>query len=129
MNIIVDTNILLAAVMDEPEKIQITQITQGMELIAPEVLPFEMGNAITSLLKKRIITPGEVLDVWEATRQIPVKLMPINIEMALKIAVQFGIYAYDAYFLQCAIEQGWPLLTLDRKMKAIASKLNIEIME
>lgn len=129
MKIIVDTNILLATAMDEPEKPNITRVTLGMELLAPEVLPFEIGNAISALLKKRIITSDEALSVWKAAQQIPVELIPVDIELALKIAIRFNIYAYDAYFLQCAVEQGIPLFTLDRKMKDVASNLNIEIME
>ena len=129
MKIIVDTNILLATAMDEPEKPNITRLTSGMELLAPEVLPFEIGNAISALLKKKIITSDEAISVWEATQHIPVELLPIDIEMALKIAVRLNIYAYDAYFLQCSIEQRCPLLTLDRRLKDNASKLNIEIME
>jgi len=41
--------------------------------------------------------------VWDATQQIPVDLRSINIREALKIASQFNIYAYAAYFLVCAI--------------------------
>jgi len=39
------------------------------------------------------------------------------------------MYAYDAYFLDCAIRHKAPLLTLDRKLKTAAQNLNIETME
>jgi hypothetical protein len=39
------------------------------------------------------------------------------------------IYAYDAYFLDCAARQKAPLLTLDRRLKASAIDFNIKTVE
>ena len=39
------------------------------------------------------------------------------------------IYAYDAYFLECALNLRSPLLTLDRRMKGIAQEIGIQVME
>jgi len=43
--------------------------------------------------------------------------------------VKHSIYAYDAYFLECALALRSPLLTLDRQMKGIAEKIGIQVME
>ncbi len=48
---------------------------------------------------------------------------------ALKMSKQANMYAYDAYFLDCAIRHKAPLLTLDRKLKTAAQNLNVETME
>ena len=48
---------------------------------------------------------------------------------ALTLSQQANIYAYDAYFLDCAIRHNSPLLTLDRKLMESAQNLNIEILE
>lgn len=68
MKIIADTNIFLAVVLEEPEKAQIIHLTIGHELVAPAVLPFEIGNALTAMMKKRSISEArqklsQVLDV------------------------------------------------------------------
>ena len=55
--------------------------------------------------------------------------MGIDISQSLKLAMDFNIYAYDAYFLQCAINQSCPLLTLDKGMKKVAKQLNIQLLE
>jgi len=47
----------------------------------------------------------------------------------LTLAIQFNIYAYDAYFLQCAKSLSRPLFTLDKQMKQVATELNIELLE
>jgi predicted nucleic acid-binding protein len=43
--------------------------------------------------------------------------------------VRFGMYAYDAYFLECALSLRLPLLTLDKAMKSVARELVIEVLE
>jgi len=129
MKIIADTNTFLAVTLYEPERDKIINLTLGHDLIAPDILPFEIGNALSAMLKKRRIEPDDLLSVWDATQQIPVDLRNINIREALKIAAQFNIYAYDAYFLECAMSLRSPLITLDRPMAEVAQSLGIQVME
>lgn len=129
MNVVSDTNIYLAVVFNEPEKGHIIQLTAGHEAIAPEILPYEVGNALSAMIKRKQITHKEVLQAHKSINAIPVRLQAVDITQALKLAIDFNIYAYDAYFLQCAINQSCPLLTLDKRMKQVAQKLNIKVME
>ena len=68
---------------------EIIRLTLGHELIAPDVLPFEIGNALSAMLKRRRITPEELIEIWDATQKIPVDLRSIDIRKALEIASQF----------------------------------------
>jgi len=129
MKIIADTNTFIAVALNEPEKDLIIQLTEGCELVAPEVLPFEIGNALTVMMKKSVLQADEVASSWEIVQHIPVDLRHIDIKSALKIATKFNIYAYDAYFLECAGSLRSPLLTLDRGMKMIAREIGITILE
>jgi len=129
MKIIADTNTFLAVTLNEPERDKIIKLTLGHDLIAPNILPFEIGNALSAMLKRNRLEPDDLLSVWDATQQIPVDLRSINIRDALKIAAKFNIYAYDAYFLVCAISLRCPLITLDRRMIEVAQSLGIQIME
>jgi len=129
MKIIADTNTFIAVALNEPEKDFIIQLTEGCELVAPEVLPFEIGNALTAMMKKSVLQADEVASSWEIVQHIPVDLRHIDIKSALKIATKFNIYAYDAYFLECAGSLRSPLLTLDRGMKMIAREIGITILE
>ena len=42
----IGTNIFLSAALDEKSKSKIVSITQGCDIYAPEILPYEIGNAI-----------------------------------------------------------------------------------
>jgi len=129
VKITADTNTFLAVTLYEPERDRIINLSIGHELIAPEVLPFEIGNALSVMLKTQRITQQELPDIWLATQKIPVDLRRINIPQALEMACQFNIYTYDAYFLTCALTLHSPLLTLDRRMRDVANNLGIQIME
>lgn len=129
MRIISDTNIFLAVALDEPEKAKIIQISAGADVVAPDILPYEIGSALSAMVKRKQVTPVEALSALQNSNRIPVRLVAIDIKTALKLAIEFNIYAYDAYFLECAKSLGLPLLTLDKGMKQVASKLNIELLE
>jgi predicted nucleic acid-binding protein len=129
MNIIADTNTFIAVALNEPEKELIIRLTESCDLVAPEVLPFEIGNALTAMMKKNALQADEVASSWEIVQRIPVDLRSINIKSALKIAIKFNLYAYDAYFLECADSLRSPLLTLDHGMKRIAREMGITILE
>lgn len=129
MYVVSDTNIFLAVALDEPEKAEIVRLTADVEAVSPEILPYEIGNALTAMIKRKQLTQDEALSTYKATSQIPVRLFPVDIQEALELALAYGIYAYDAYFLQCAKTLSCPLITLDRRMKQIANDLNIDILE
>lgn len=129
MKIIADTNTFIAVALNEPEKLRIIQLTEGHDLIAPDVLPFEIGNALTAMMKKKALKKREVVSAWEVVQQIPVDLRNTDIKTALKIATKFNIYAYDAYFLHCADNLRGPLLTLDLGMKRVARELGVTVLE
>jgi len=129
MKIVADTNTFIAVALNEPEKGNIIQLTEGHELISPDVLPFEIGNALTARMKRSVLKKEEVASVWEAVQQIPVDLRHTDIKSALGIATEFNIYAYDAYFLECAISLRSPLLTLDLGMQRVAREMGITILE
>ncbi len=129
MDIISDTNIFLAVALDEPEKDRIIKLTSGADATAPEILPYEIGNALSAMIKRRQITSDEALSAQKVASVIPVRLVSIDIQEALKIAINFNIYAYDAYFLQCAKTFSYPLITLDKRLKQVATELHIKILE
>ena len=60
---------------------------------------------------------------------IPLRYIKPDFVNALKISKQANMYAYDAYFLECALNSRSPLLTLDRRMKGIAQKIGIQFLE
>lgn len=69
----------MAVALNEPEKDKIIQLTEGHDVIAPEVLSFEIGNALTAMMKKNVLEPDELEAAWEIVQQIPVDLRHTDI--------------------------------------------------
>jgi predicted nucleic acid-binding protein len=129
MDIVADASAFLAVVLNEAARDSIIRSTVGRGIVAPEILPYEVGNALVVVRKKGRLTDHEVLQAFDSAQQIAVTLLPVMIPSAVKLAMQFGIYAYDAYYLQCCIENRLPLLSLDVRMCEVAKRLRIQIVE
>ena len=129
MNVLLDASALMSVLIDEPEKEHIVTITKDYELIAPSILPYEIGNALTRLKKRQILTSRQIMMAYKEFLRIPLRFMDVNIEEALQIACKYSIYAYDAYYLEMASRLNLPLLTLDVQMKKVAADLRVRILE
>lgn len=129
MKIIADASAFLAVVLDESDRDWIIEKTLECQIIAPEILPYEIGNALIAVRKKGRLSDREVIKAFDISQRITAKLVPVRIHDALKLAVRFNIYAYDAYYLQCCVENKSPLISLDGRMCEIANKINIKVVE
>jgi predicted nucleic acid-binding protein len=123
-----DASTIITILIDEPEKDLIINMTRDTELLSPKVIPFEIGNALTRLKKRHILNDEQVIKALRVYNDMPIRLVEINIENAIKIACHHNIYAYDAYYLEVALRLKLPLLTLDKLMKNIARKLGLNIL-
>ncbi len=128
MNIVVDANIFIASLLNEPDKMQIIASTRKSNVVSPKVLPYELGNALVNLHRRGKLSEEQIITAFQEYEKIPVRLVDIDIEKSLTISMKYGIYAYDAYYLEVAKRLRLPLLTLDMKMKDIAKEMRIQIL-
>ncbi len=129
MLIVVDANVLIACALNEPERDALLEITSGQTLIAPESLRFELGNAFSAMFKRRKLMGDEAAAAYDLCRAIPVALQPVDVGAAIRLSDRLGIYAYDAYVLQCAMASGGHLLTLDGGLRTAARAVRVESVE
>lgn len=129
MDIITDTNVFLAVVLNEPDRDRIIAVTAETSALAPEILPYEIGNALSAMVKRGKLTESEALEAEKAVGRIPVRLVSADVHGSLQLALEHGIYAHDAYFLHCAQAFSCPMITLDRRMKQVAAHLGIKVLE
>jgi len=129
MDVVIDTSALIAVIVGEPERNRIVEFTTGNTLIGPGSIPWEIGNAFSAMFKQSRLTLDEAQKGLVIFGSIPLRYTKPDFINALKISKQANMYAYNAYFLDCAIRYKAPLLTLDRKLKTAAQNLNVETME
>jgi len=129
MELVADASAFLAVVLNEEDREWVVERTSGSTIVSPEVLPYEIGNALIAVRRKGRLSDGEILKAFELSQKIPVRLLPVSIYDAMKIAIRFRIYAYDAFYIQCCLEAKLPLISLDNRMCELARNLGIKVAQ
>ncbi|HPD61024.1 MAG TPA: type II toxin-antitoxin system VapC family toxin [Thermodesulfobacteriota bacterium] len=128
MEIVSDASVFLAVVLDEADRKWVIDRTSGCGIVSPEVLPYEIANALIAVRRKGRLTDRDILKAFSISQRIAVRLLPIKIYEAIKIAAKFNIYAYDGFYLQCCLETKLPLISLDNRMCDVAKSLAIKVV-
>ena len=106
----------------KPERNTIVFVTPGQALVGPGSIPWEAGNALTVMMKRKRI---EVEEAWrdvEIPGHIPSRYTHTDMENVVSIAAEFNTYAHDAYFPDCAVRHRASLLTPDLSPRRVAEE-------
>ena len=117
MDVTVDASVVMAVILNEPAKQGLLERTRGAELFSAPSLPWEVGNALSAMFKRRRLNLEQA------------KGAEVDIEAAVTLAERHDVYAYDAYLIECARRYQTPLLSLDRRQCEVARKEGVEVME
>jgi predicted nucleic acid-binding protein len=129
VNLVIDTSVVIAVLVSEPERAQIIRQTEGYDLIAPGSVHWEIGNALAALLKRKRITHDQVKVTLLAYEEIPIRFRDIDMQMAMEIAHENDLYAYDAYVIACARENRCALISLDKNLLNAARRAQVSLVE
>jgi predicted nucleic acid-binding protein len=129
MNVVVDTSVFIAVIVNEAEKSKLIKMTAGMDLLAPASVHWEIGNALAAMLKRSRITSDQIGTILEAYNRIPVRFVDIGLEASMRLVAAFDLYAYDAYIITCALENRCSLISLDKALCNKAMDVNISVLE
>lgn len=129
MYIVVDTSVIISVITYESNKLKLINLTKGKLLIALTSLHWEVGNAISAMFRRNRIELNYAKKALEYYKEIPINFVDVDLVSSIEIANKLKIYAYDAYFLECALNYKIPLLTLDNGLISAAKKLEIETKE
>ncbi len=129
MDVVIDTSALIAVIVGEPEREKIVELTTGNTLIGPGSIPWEISNAFSAMFKRNRLSLDEAKKGLEIFNSIPLRYIEPDFVNSITISKQTNMYAYDAYFIDCAIRQKATILTLDQRLIKAAQSLNLKIME
>lgn len=133
--VVVDTSIVIKWVLQESdsdvaETMLIDWSSNGVVILAPALLTYEVTNALYKNVRKGEITLEEAK---EALRKVLLSGVVLNFSKdsdlgrrAIEFAGQFGLSAtYDAHYLALAEREGCELWTADTRMwNSIRGKLS-----
>ncbi len=129
MKLVIDTSILIAVLVSEPERDRIVSLTQDTDLIAPQSVHWEIGNAFSAMIKKQRISVDQALSAIGAYEKIPIRFIDVDLIKAIEIAGKHGLYAYDAYLIACAIHQRCSMMSLDQVLIQAAKSAGVAVVE
>ena len=129
MKIIVDTSVIVAVLTNEKNKKRLIELTMGADLVAPSSLHWEVGNAFSAMLKKKRITLEQTCSALAAYADIAIRFYEVNLKEALSLCVKANLYAYDAYFIACALRLKSPLLSLDEALLSVAAESGVSTIK
>lgn len=119
--IVVDCSVLAAVLFDEPEREDAAAVLMGKALFAPELIDCEM---VSVALKKAASGLEDVaIRALEDFAQLKITRRPVGSHSLWLLARREGLTAYDAAYLQLAVELNAPLATYDRTLSAAAGRV------
>ncbi len=83
--LVADTSTIIAVIANEPEKPSLIAKTQAYDLIAPQSLHWEIGNAFSAMIKRGCITLEQATAAIEIYKQISINLVDVDLEQTLEL--------------------------------------------
>ncbi len=119
-SVIIDASCIMAIIKQEPSAMDALDRLKGFRLYSSQCLPFEIGNALSKLMKRKLIDVAQACRIFELYKRIPIKLLESDLLNSIRLAGEEGHYCYDMYYLDCALKSGNPLFTMDERLESIA---------
>ena len=118
---IVDANVLLRAFFSDEEQVQAQalirdHVTGRICLIAPDLILYEMTNAVVQAVRRERITDEQGEDILTSFDGLGIKMEPVTWQQVWPLARRFDRSAYDAAYLALAKARRETLITGDLRM-------------
>ena len=128
MEILTDSSAIMAVIVKEPERDMVIELTKNAVIVSPNMVSYEIANALTKMMKKKVIGKEQLTNAFNHFKKIPIKNVEVDFGKALDIAWEFNIYAYDACYLETSKRLNLPLLTFDSNMAKVGRQLGIDLL-
>ena len=113
---VIDTSALAAVVFAEPDAQRVAAQLEEHDLIAPQLLPFELANVCLTKIRRHPVKRELLLSGYEMVSRLPLTFMAVNMTEVVTLAEAKTLTAYDASFLWLAQQLDVELVTLDKTL-------------
>ena len=124
---VVDNSVVMSWCFEDesdPYSDTILDRLDNSKALVPAIWTFEVVNVLLVAERKNRITPSDSLRFLTLLMQLPFSIEPVLssgvMRNVLDIGRQYNLSAYDAAYLELAMQQGIPLATRDRQLAAAA---------
>lgn len=126
---IIDTSVILRAFFSDEAQTKAQallrdHVTGHVELKAPELLTYELSNALLQAERRGRLPEGQTGEIISAIEGFQIERMPLELGEMLELARRFERSAYDAAYLVLAEKLSEPFITGDSRLyHAVHSEL------
>ena len=118
---VVDCSVLAAALFAEPQRDTAALAMAGKELFAPDLLDHEI---VKVAIKKAKAGSGNIVEqALKEFSKLRITRSAVDPASQFALARQLNLSAYDAAYLQLALDMGAPLATFDQKLGLAANSV------
>jgi predicted nucleic acid-binding protein len=118
---VVDASAIAAVLFDEPESQPVLASASGA-LMAPTLLPYELASVCATKLARHPAQAKTTLARYRLLPELDIELIEPEWHTLPLLAQEWTLSAYDACYLQLALERKAPLVTLDARLAAAYDK-------
>lgn len=102
------------------------------EALAPAIWPLEVANGLRTAERRGRLDLADMTHVRELLLSLPVQIEGVPLDGALghvtDIARQLDLTAYDAAYLALAARHGFPLATVDERLRQACVRAGVELV-
>lgn len=133
---VLDASISLAWFIDDPvpalARRAKERLLKGETALVPALWLFEVGNGFVTAERRRLITSLELTACCDELEvllsgglEVAAQYRKSYIRDLTASAGKYSLTGYDASYLELALREGLPLVTLDRTLQAAAKKAGL----
>lgn len=130
--IVIDCSYMLAMVMpDEKRPDSIREAAAG-RLLVPSIWAYEVANALRNGLRRQRVTDDQVFAVCtriEGFRIEQVGSVEAGVRQRFIAAHQHALTAYDAAYIDLALQLRCALATLDAALAQVARRIGLRVID
>ncbi len=126
--IVADASVVVKYLFEEADSAAAIRLLEdSQDVVAPELVFAECGNAVWKRARGGMLTGEAALDALELLDELSLQPLPLAdlTADALAIALKFNHSIYDCYYVAAAIHTGHTLVTADRILAGIAREVGL----
>ena len=132
MAFVLDSSVALAWLLQDEAHERTDALADRLEqenAHVPSIWSLEVGNALMNALRRKRISDGDFDNCISALSALPIEVdTTADLAGVLLIARRFSLTSYEAAYLELAQRRGFPLATLDEKLRQACTGLKVSAL-
>jgi len=129
---LLDSSVALGAFFEDEQddySVAVWRSVADAQVFVPALWHLEMGHILSRALRAGRISIRELDDSWARLDEVGLLSLPVAADARhwTRRAAEWGLTAYDACYLDTALQQRLPLATKDRQLSEAARRLGVPL--